>query len=184
MHATQNTLHAEIDTLARNAARRARRGFPWAEQAELEQEARLFALGMLPGWDPAAGPLAAYCWHACTAHLGTWLLQQSSPVSASATSTKRGRLKGMARVDVDENAAGAGEPEADLRRSQVRALVTHALSSVPDAELAAQVLLEERTSAEVAQRTGVAVARVYRATWLAREALRACEALRDLWEVA
>jgi len=161
----------KLDKLCRLAANRYARRCWWAEQEDLQQEARLAAITASRHFDPTVGvPIEAYVWRALMLSLARYLWAQSSPTSGGSQDPKALKRQTRAPV-VDEEGDGLlidHNPTPDELLDELRwhRAVQARLPQLVDKEeyaLASQVIFEERKSADVAASAHVSTKRVYSA---------------------
>lgn len=180
-----HTLDAqEIQALATQAANRYARKFRRLDVSDMVQEATVAALSALRTFDPTKGiPFRAYAWRAAILHLRSWCWLASSPVSGAHHRPEV--LAGVSSCEVAEqhdeeggkeivacDAPWAEELLADrswkMRVRETLAGLLQQSAVAEDAHLALGVMLDEKSSAEVAVEQGVAVERVQRAARVGR----------------
>jgi RNA polymerase sigma factor (sigma-70 family) len=172
----------EIQVLAAQAANRYARRFRSLDVADMVQEATVAALAALRTFDPSKGvPFRAYAWRAAILHLRAWCWLAVSPVSGA--SHRPEMLAGVSACEMaDQHEEGAQvvaceapwaeELLADQTwKLRVRETLTTLLQQSAvgdDAALALGVMLEEKSTQEVAQEHGASVERVQRAARVGR----------------
>jgi len=185
----------DVMDMALAAALRYRRRCWWADVRDLQAEAALAMCSALR-WARPEGDMRGYLWRVAVVACRNALLRASAPVSAGKNNLDA--LRGLRRAPVGEaeadrhvvvrgDAGGdvrirarprrAAAPPADetLDRAaweeRVRSRLRVVLQTVPDADAARAVLLEDRKPREVAEEAGVPVRSVYHATRKAREVI-------------
>lgn len=154
---------------------------------DFRQEGWIAILRARQTWSPESGtPREAYCYRACVLSCWSWIRRTHAPLSGSNRDLAE-------RADLRTERPGALEPsclvtprqlrdENAERALEARELLGQVLTSLREggtsAEMAAEVLLEGRTPADVARSRGVSVGRVWQVVSLWRRQLKA-ESVRE-----
>lgn len=156
------------ERIVRSIAARYKRRCWWADVQDLEQVGFLAVLEAAKRWEPEVGvPRDAYLIKAIVFAMKRELWKNSAPVSGGLHRPEE-QLAGLVRAPVDNEAhAATSDPEQDLINAQWRAIIRSSLLQ-RFSPVVVDILLEERTSKEVAQSTGVPVRSVYNETASAR----------------
>jgi hypothetical protein len=170
---------ASVRAVCANYARRA----AWLDARELQQEAAVAMIEASRTWKPGGAPLGSYQASAVAKRLGRYLAASRAPVSlhrteSSAVAVPLGR-DGRDSPDVAKASArewSSPDSRLDLARAaeEVRRLLW---GKHP---VAAAVLLDERTPAEVADELRVTPLTVYRAVCAAKRALAGSGRLAEM----
>lgn len=173
----------KILEIAETAARRYQRRVWWASVEDMTQEAATAMTKATTTWDPKVGvTLEAYLWRVAVLAIQPLITRDSSPVSSGARPKKA--LRGLYRAPVDIHAPDKRpSTEERLREAQWRDEVwERVLAMDPSGGMAADVLLGDKRSAEVASDNGVDVREVYGAASKTRNRMRDSYDLYRLWK--
>jgi len=164
-------------------ARRYKRRCWWADVDELCHEAVVAIMQAIPRWDAEVGvPIQAYVWRAAIFACKHYLWRNSTPVSE--THHRRGDLRDVRRAELHDDHASSENVELSVIeqdwRLRVKAQLELIISDTPNGDLAAAVLLEERSPKECAEDGNVSA--VYRAASILRNRIRSSYPVYGLWK--
>lgn len=159
------------EEVALNVARRFKRKCWWASFDDLAQVARMACFTARRTFNPDHGtPFAGYAYRAASRAVWSYVLRESSPVSAS--DHYLSDLRGLARADLTVlEDAPKQQPSVleDLVQAEWRAKVKQRLVALleealgkHDASMVLRVMLGQEQPSQVAADNGVATAQIYR----------------------
>lgn len=157
----------------------------WLDIRDLIQEAEVAKLEAAQTYETGGPPPEAYNARAMAFSVRRYVMKARAPVSGSSHENALQALGGTRACDLQalrSNAGDSGQYERHVDMARAAKIVHSVLNLLEDGQLAGEVLLHERKSAEVAKAYRVPVRTVYRAARAARVALAEQPTLRAYGE--
>ena len=156
---------------------------PWIGIDELAQEAALAALEARRSYDPEKGASEdTYANFAVRCRLYQFIRRQRVPVTAGSSNLAQ-KLDGLQRVGVKELYylwADYDDRDRGIDMKRAAAAIRKLLDSMPEGDVAREVLLGEKKPREVAERRRLGVQRVRKIVREAKYIIGECEQIREL----
>lgn len=148
-----------FDDIVTMVARRYRRKCPWAQLDDLEQVGRLAVVEALPNWEPGMASHGEYVYAAVAFAMKRHLWLESCIVSGGMHRPEQSRAALRTAVLEDDAHEHMGEsPELQTDDAMWCARVRARLMKIAPCPETVDVVLEHRTTAEIAAELGVSVA--------------------------